>query len=220
MNLILLGPPGSGKGTQARHIETKYGLIQLSTGDMLRAAVGDGSELGKSAEKLINAGKLVPDDIMIQMIAKRIAADDCTGGFILDGFPRTKAQAEALDEMLAGQNKAMSGAIEMRVDDDALVRRISGRFSCAKCGAGYNDTFRLPAKEGVCDECGGEEFTRRKDDTAETVAERLVTHHAQTSPILPYYRDKSMLYTVDGMASIEDVTKQVEEVIEIMLEKV
>jgi adenylate kinase len=216
MNLILLGPPGSGKGTQARQIETKYGPIQLSTGDMLREAVAQGSELGKSAEKIINAGELVPDDIMIQMIAERIAEDDCADGFILDGFPRTKAQAEALDEMLQAHGKAIDGAIEMQVKDKALIRRISGRFSCAKCGAGYNGSFRLPAKQGVCDECGGEEFTRRKDDVAETVAARLKTYHAQTTPILPYYRAKNLLFTVDGMASIDEVTRQVEEVLEIM----
>lgn len=220
MNLIILGPPGSGKGTQARHIQAKYGPIQLSTGDMLREAVADGSELGKSAEQLIDAGKLVPDDIMIQMIAARISEGDCAGGFILDGFPRTKAQAQALDEMLIAHQKAINAAIEMRVDDAALVRRISGRFTCAKCGAGYNDTFRLPAKEGVCDDCGGTEFTRRKDDVAETVAERLATYHAQTTRILPYYSAKNMLHTVDGMASIEEVTRQVDEVIEIVLERV
>lgn len=220
MNLILLGPPGSGKGTQAKHIETKYGAIQLSTGDMLREAVANGSELGKSAEKLIDAGKLVPDDIMIEMIAERIREKDCAGGFILDGFPRTEAQAEALDEMLEIHHKALNGAIEIRVDDDALVRRISGRFNCANCGAGYNDESLLPAKDGVCDNCGGSEFTRRKDDTADTVAARLETYHAQTKPILPYYRAKNMLRTIDGMASIDEVTRQVDEAIEIMLEKV
>ncbi|NQU71274.1 MAG: adenylate kinase [Rhodospirillales bacterium] len=220
MNLIILGPPGSGKGTQARHIQEKYGPIQLSTGDMLREAVANGSELGKSAEQLIDAGKLVPDDIMIQMIAARISEEDCAGGFILDGFPRTKAQAQALDEMLIAHQKAIKAAIEMRVDDAALVRRISGRFSCAKCGAGYNDTFVLPAKKGVCDACGGTEFIRRKDDVAETVAARLTTYHAQTKPILPYYSAKNMLHTVDGMASIEEVTQQVDEVIEIVLETV
>jgi adenylate kinase len=220
MNLLILGPPGSGKGTQARRIQDKYGLIQLSTGDMLREAVRRDSEIGKAAEKLINAGKLVPDDIMIQMIAERIAESDCADGFILDGFPRTKAQAEALDTMLQSKHHALNGAIEMRVDDAELVRRISGRFSCATCGAGYNDHFRLPVKPGVCDECGGTEFIRREDDVAETVAARLEAYHAQTAPILPYYRSRNILHSVDGMASIEEVTRQVEEVMDIMLEKV
>ena len=220
MNLIILGPPGSGKGTQAKQIETKYGAIQLSTGDMLRDAVAKGSELGGSAEKLIDAGKLVSDAIMIQMIGERISKNDCAGGFILDGFPRTKPQAEALDKMLEDHQKSLSGAIEMQVNDDDLIQRIAGRFSCANCGAGYNDTSKMPEKDGVCDDCGGTEFTRRKDDVAETVASRLDTYHAQTKPILPYYRAKNMLHTVDGMASIEGVTRQVEEVIEIMLEKV
>ena len=220
MNLLLLGPPGSGKGTQARYIETKYGLIQLSTGDMLREAVAIGSEIGKSAENVINAGKLVPDSIMIDMIAERIGEKDCASGFILDGFPRTKAQAEALDQMLDARGKALSGAIEIRVDDNALVRRISGRFTCANCGAGYNDEFWLPVKDGVCDECGGTEYSRRKDDVAETVVVRLETYHAQTAPILPYYQAKDLLYTVDGMAAIDEVTRKVDEVLKIMQNKV
>jgi adenylate kinase len=187
---------------------------------MLREAVAKGSKLGESAEKLINAGELVPDDIMIQMIAERIGQEDCAGGFILDGFPRTKAQAQALDDMLASHSKKLHGAIEIQVDDDALVRRISGRFSCANCGAGYNDEFLLPAEDGVCDECGGREFSRREDDTADTVASRLKTYHNHTTPILPYYRAKNMLHTIDGMAEIDDVTRRVNEEIEIMLEKV
>ena len=209
MNLILLGPPGAGKGTQAQRLEESNGLIQLSTGDMLRAAVASGSEIGRLAKSIIEAGKLVPDDVMVDMIEQRIDAPDCTDGFILDGFPRTVAQAEALDELLGRKGKRLDAVIEMAVDDGVLVERISGRFSCAACGAGYHKRFRPTAEEGVCDRCGGTEFRQRPDDNEETVRTRLAAYHAQTEPLLPYYRGRGVLRTVDGMAAIDDVAAQI-----------
>lgn len=213
MNLILLGPPGAGKGTQAQRLEKSHGLIQLSTGDMLRAQVKSGSDLGRKAKEIMDAGKLVPDEIMIEMIALRIGEPDCKKGFILDGFPRTVPQAEALDRMLADRKLKLDHVVEMKVDDAALVERIAGRFSCAKCGAGYHDTFKQPAKAGVCDVCGAAEFTRRADDKAETVGARLDAYHKQTAPILPYYNAQGVLRLVDGMADIDEVTRQIEQVI-------
>lgn len=210
MNIILLGPPGAGKGTQAKRIEDSRGLVQLSTGDMLRAAVASGSPLGCQAKEVMDAGMLMPDDLMIQMIAERIDQPDCKNGFILDGFPRTTRQAEALDEMLAGKGLRLHAVIEMQVDEEALVERITGRFSCAKCGAGYHDKFQKPKRAGVCDSCGGTEFKRRADDTEETVRTRLEAYRAQTAPILPYYRAKGVLQSVDGMAEIGEVTRQIE----------
>ena len=210
MNIILLGPPGAGKGTQAKRIEDSRGLVQLSTGDMLRAAVASGSPLGCQAKEVMDAGMLMPDDLMIQMIAERIDQPDCKNGFILDGFPRTTRQAEALDEMLAGKGLRLHAVIEMQVDEEALVERITGRFSCAKCGAGYHNKFQKPKRAGVCDSCGGTEFKRRADDTEETVRTRLEAYRAQTAPILPYYRAKGVLQSVDGMAEIGEVTRQIE----------
>ncbi|RPG00560.1 MAG: adenylate kinase [Rhodospirillaceae bacterium TMED63] len=213
MNLILMGPPGAGKGTQAKRLEDGRGLIQLSTGDMLRAAVESGSEVGQQAKAIMERGELVSDEIMIAMIRDRIQQPDCENGFILDGFPRTIAQAEALDEMLTKMDVRLDHVIEMKVDDGILVDRISGRFSCTNCGTGYHDRFQKPQKEGVCDSCGGTEFTRRKDDNAETVTSRLEAYHAQTAPLLPYYKEHGALKSVDGMADIDEVTRQIEAVL-------
>jgi len=213
MNLILLGPPGAGKGTQAQRLEQLYGLKQLSTGDMLRAAVASGSALGKEVKAIMERGDLVPDGVMIKMIADRIGEADCAGGFILDGFPRTVPQAEALDRMLAEKGLKLDHVIELRVDDDALVARISGRYTCARCGMGYHDTNRKPRQAGVCDGCGSTEFVRRKDDTAETVVARLRAYHGQTAPLLPYYKARGALISVDGMGSIETVARAIDEII-------
>jgi adenylate kinase len=210
MNLILLGPPGAGKGTQAKRLEDRHGLVQLSTGDMLRAVVASGVPLGQQAKEIMAAGKLMPDELMIEMIADRISKPDCATGFILDGFPRTVPQAEALDRMLEEKGLKLDHVIEMKVDDAALVERITGRYTCAKCGRGYHDKFETPKVDGVCDVCGSTEFTRRADDNAETVTTRLAAYHKQTAPILPYYKQRGVLETVDGMADIDVVTEQIE----------
>lgn len=213
MNLILLGPPGAGKGTQAQRLEESRGLVQLSTGDMLRTAVASGNEIGKIAKSVIEAGELVPDDVMVALIEQRIDEPDCAGGFILDGFPRTVAQAEALDELLLCKAKRLDAVIEMAVDDGVLVQRISGRISCAACGAGYHRQFRPTAEEGVCDRCGGTEFRQRPDDNEETVKTRLAAYHSRTEPLLPYYRERGLLRTVDGMAAIDEVADQIREAV-------
>jgi len=210
MNLILLGPPGAGKGTQAKRLEDRHSLVQLSTGDMLRAVVASGVPLGQQAKEIMAAGKLMPDELMIEMIADRISKPDCATGFILDGFPRTVPQAEALDRMLEQKGLKLDHVIEMKVDDAALVERITGRYTCAKCGRGYHDKFERPKVEGVCDVCGSTEFTRRADDNAETVITRLAAYHKQTAPILPYYQERGVLEAVDGMADIDVVTEQIE----------
>ena len=206
MNLILFGPPGCGKGTQAQILKQKRGLAHLSTGDMLRAAVAAGTEVGKRAKAIMDAGDLVPDDVVIGIIADRLDEPDAAGGVVLDGFPRTVAQAEALDALMAKKGLKIDRVIELAVDDDILVERVSGRFTCTKCGAGYHDRFKPTRVPGVCDECGGSEFTRRKDDNPDTVRERLRAYHAQTAPLLPYYRDQGLLASVDGMAEIDQVT--------------
>ena len=205
MKLILLGPPGAGKGTQAAELSARHGLVQLSTGDMLRAAVKAGSEVGRKAKAIMDAGQLVSDDIVVKIIKDRIAQPDCANGFILDGFPRTLAQAAALEKMLKGQKTAIDSVIELKVDDAVLVDRISGRYSCATCGAGYHDKTKTPRVDGVCDACGGKEFTRRADDNAETVKTRLMAYYRDTSPLIGYYFARGKLQTVDGMADINEV---------------
>ena len=206
MNIILLGPPGAGKGTQSDYLRDTYKLTKLATGDMLRAAVASGSEIGLKAKSIMAAGGLVSDDIMIGIIRDAISDSNCPNGFILDGFPRTTAQAAALDGMLEEEGKKIDYVIELAVDDAALVERIAGRYSCKKCGAGYHDTFRQPVDAGKCDACDSTEFTRREDDKAETVAKRLEQYHAMTAPLLPHYKAAGNLRTVDGMADIAEVT--------------
>ncbi|MGE3624650.1 MAG: adenylate kinase [Bdellovibrionales bacterium] len=213
MNIILVGPPGAGKGTQARLLEDKYGMKQISTGDMLRAAVKKGTPLGLEAQKIMEAGNLVPDELMIRMIEERIVHVDCHRGFILDGFPRTVAQAEALDVMLEDIDKKLDAVIEFKVDEKALIERVGGRYTCASCGAGYHDTFKPTKKPGICDECGGTEFTRRPDDNPETMKTRFKAYNEQTAPILPYYRDKGLLQTVDGMADFQAVEQSIESIL-------
>jgi len=213
LNVILLGPPGAGKGTQAKRLEKAHGLVQLSTGDMLRAERAAGTELGRKVQAIMDAGHLVSDDIIVDMIEQRIGAADCRNGFVLDGFPRTVPQAEALDAMLARRNMKLDHVIELAVDDDALVDRIDGRFSCARCGASYHERNKRPKVSGVCDVCGSRDFIRRADDNAETVKARLAAYHAQTAPILPYYRAKGILRQVDGMADITEVTRQIEAIL-------
>ena len=206
MRLILLGPPGAGKGTQALLIQEKYNIVQLSTGDMLRAAVANGTDVGKKAKAVMEQGGLVSDEIIVAMIRDRIKQPDCQNGFILDGFPRTVAQAEALDVMLKEEQQTLNAVIEMQVDDTVLAKRVSGRYTCAGCGEGYHDEFKQPEQAGVCDKCGGSEFNRRADDNVETVTARLKAYHEQTAPLIPYYKEKGLLKSVDGMQSIDEVT--------------
>jgi adenylate kinase len=213
MNLILLGPPGAGKGTQAKRLEDRYGLKQISTGDMLRAEVRSGSQIGLQAKAIMERGELVPDAIIIAMLADRVASPDVAQGFILDGFPRTVPQAEALDLVLKGKSMPLHHVIELQVDDAALVDRIAGRSTCSQCGEGYHDQYKPPAKPGVCDMCGNTEFTRRADDKAELVAARLEAYHRQTAPLLPYYAAQGILRVVDGMAEMNEVSRQVEAIL-------
>lgn len=208
MILILFGPPGAGKGTQAKFLEQKFNIVQLSTGDMLRAKVKQQDELAEKIKAIFAAGALVPDDIMIAMIEDRIQQPDCKNGFILDGFPRTVPQAEALDGMFAKLNLKLDAVVELKVDENALVERITGRCSCSKCGASYHRKFNPPKTEGICDLCGSE-ITCRADDNEETVRARLKTYHEQTEPVLPYYQGSGVLKQVDGMADVSVVTTEI-----------
>jgi len=214
MHLVLLGPPGGGKGTQAKKLQEEYGLVQLSTGDMLRAAVASGTEIGKRAKDVMEKGQLVSDDIVVGIIAERIEEPDAKKGFILDGFPRTVAQAEALEKMLAQKGLKIDAAIEIRVPDELIVNRIDGRFTCARCGEGYNDHFHRPKVDGRCDVCRGGDFIRRPDDNAATVRARLGVYHQQTAPILPFYEERGVLTVVDGTLPIAKVTEQLKEIVE------
>ena len=208
--LILLGPPGAGKGTQARMLQTRFGLVQLSTGDLLRAAVAAGTDAGLQAKAVMEAGGLVSDEIVIAILRERLAAPDCAKGVILDGFPRTTVQAEALDTLLAESGQRINAAISLEVEDAEMVTRIAGRFTCGDCGEGYHDSFKPTAKAGVCDQCGSTQMKRRADDNAATVAERLDAYHAQTAPLITYYADQGALQRVDAMGDIEGIAQELQ----------
>jgi adenylate kinase len=205
MNIILLGPPGAGKGTQAKFLVEENNMMQLSTGDMLRAARKSGTEMGKKVAAVMDAGKLVTDEIVIGLIEEQLTAGHDTAGFIFDGFPRTLAQADALGELMDKIGQSLDGVVEMRVDDEQLVRRITGRFTCGNCGEGYHDDFKKPAKEGVCDQCGGTEFKRRPDDNEEALKTRLMAYYKDTSPLIGYYYAKGKLSSIDGLGEIDEV---------------
>jgi adenylate kinase len=214
VKIILLGPPGAGKGTQSKILEKRYHVAQIATGDMLRHEVASGSAIGREAKDVMAAGNLVSDEIIIRMLQNRLSQPDCQRGFILDGFPRTVPQAEALDALLAGMHLHLDAVILLVVDEPALIERIAGRFTCKTCGAGYHRQFHQPAALGVCDKCGGREFSQRPDDKAETVQHRLDAYKAKTAPILPYYRAQSRLFTVDGMAEVDVVTEEIEAILQ------
>ncbi|MCV2866190.1 adenylate kinase [Defluviimonas sp. WL0075] len=205
--VILLGPPGAGKGTQARMLEEKFGLVQLSTGDLLRAAVAAGTPAGLAAKAVMEAGGLVSDEIVLAILKDRMAEPDTSRGVILDGFPRTAGQAESLDRLLAEAGGRVTAAISLEVDDAAMVGRVSGRYTCADCGEGYHDEFKQPANAGACDKCGGTAFKRRADDNAETVRARLEAYHAQTAPLIAHYGAMGVLETIDAMGSIEAIAE-------------
>ncbi|MBO6816718.1 MAG: adenylate kinase [Rhizobiaceae bacterium] len=214
MKLILLGPPGAGKGTQAKLLVERKSIPQLSTGDMLREAVANQTEVGKKAKAVMDAGNLVSDDIVNAIVSERLDADDCANGFILDGFPRTLEQASALEKMLADKGLQLDHVIELKVDDEALVERISGRYTCAKCGEGYHDKFKKPETDGVCDKCGSTEFKRRPDDNAETLRTRLMAYYKETSPLLGFYFAKGQLTSIDGMGEIAEISGEIDKVLE------
>jgi adenylate kinase len=213
MNIILVGPPGAGKGTQAKILEDRYHAKHIATGDMLRAEVAAGTPIGLEAKAVMDAGQLVSDGILIRMLGSRLGQPDCAHGMILDGFPRTVPQAEALNELLTASDRHLEAVIVLEVDEEALVARISGRFACAKCGAGYHRSFHPPAKDGVCDKCGNHNFVQRPDDNPNVVRRRLAAYREQTAPILPFYTARGLVHTLDGMAPMEDVTNAIENVL-------
>ena len=214
MNIILLGPPGAGKGTQAERLVADRGMVQLSTGDMLRAARKSGTPLGQRVAAVMDAGELVSDEIVSDLIGEALDRMSPNQGAIFDGYPRTAAQAESLDAILASRGRKLDHVIELDVDEDALVERITGRFTCAKCGAGYHDTFKQPKVENTCDVCGSHEFKRRPDDNAETVRTRMAEYRAKTAPILPYYEERGLVRRVDGMASVDEVAAQIDAILD------
>lgn len=212
--IILLGPPGAGKGTQAKLLEERFGLVQLSTGDLLRGAVKSGTEAGKQAKAVMEAGGLVSDEIVLAVLKDRLAEPDVARGVILDGFPRTTGQAEALDWLLAEAGQKIDAAVSLEVDDAAMVGRIAGRYTCSACGEGYHDQFKQPAKAGACDKCGGTAFTRRADDNAETVQARLDAYHAQTAPLIAYYEGRGVLARVDAMGEIPSIAASLGDIVD------
>jgi len=212
--LILLGPPGAGKGTQARMLEKQFGLVQLSTGDLLRAAVAAGTPAGQAADEVMKSGALVSDQIVIDILRDRLTEPDCASGVILDGFPRTDVQAEALDSLLAENGQKINAAISLEVDDTAMIERVTGRYTCADCGEGFHDSFKIPEQAGVCDGCGSADMKRRADDNAETVGGRLVAYHAQTAPLISYYEGKGALQRVDAMGPIDAIGASLSNVVQ------
>ena len=212
--LILLGPPGAGKGTQARMLEKQFGLVQLSTGDLLRAAVAAGTPAGQAADEVMKSGALVSDQIVIDILRDRLTEPDCASGVILDGFPRTDVQAEALDSLLAENGQKINAAISLEVDDTAMIERVAGRYTCADCGEGFHDSFKIPKQAGVCDGCGSTDMKRRADDNAETVGGRLVAYHAQTAPLISYYEGKGALQRVDAMGPIDAIGASLSNVVQ------
>lgn len=213
LNIILLGPPGAGKGTQAALLVEKFGMVQLSTGDILRAAVKAGTDVGKMADEIMKSGKFFPDELMAEILGEHMDAISADKGLIFDGYPRTAVQAELLDELLSSRGRTLDHVIELAVDEDALVERIVGRFTCAHCGEGYHDTFKQPVAEGVCDKCGSTEFKRRPDDNEETVRTRMAEYRGKTAPILPIYDARGLVSKVDGMAPISDVTSAIDAIL-------
>ena len=214
MNIILLGPPGAGKGTQAARLVHERGMVQLSTGDMLRAAVKAGTELGRRADAIMKSGELVPDEIVDRLIDENLAAMGPTQGAIFDGYPRTRVQAESLDRLLAAHGRKLDAVVELEVDEDALVDRITGRFTCAKCGEGYHDRYKLPRLPNICDVCGAEDqFKRRADDNEGAVRTRMAEYRAKTAPILPFYEARGLVRRVDGMARIDEVGSAIDAIL-------